>query len=196
MEDESAAQTIEAQRQLQEEILEDLGQLVSELKDKSLQAREAVKDDTAVLESTASVLDLNQAKIDENNERLRQQVRSMRGSTCMTWLMLFVVCVLFVFTFVFMKTFRKQRPLPPPVPPSLPPVTMPDEVPPLPPLRPEEAARPLVRAEDDLYDLPTEEVPLPPVRADDDLYDLPTEEAQLPPVQSDEDVYDLPTLTD
>ena len=32
-------QTLETQRQLQEELLEDLGQLVSELKDKSMQAR-------------------------------------------------------------------------------------------------------------------------------------------------------------
>ena len=82
---------------------------MQELKDKSLQAREAVKDDVASLESTADVLDLNQAKLDENNERLKAQVKSMRGSTCMTWLMLLVVCVLFVFTFFFMKV----RPSPP-----------------------------------------------------------------------------------
>ena len=51
---------------------------MQELKDKSLQAREAVKDDVASLESTADVLDLNQAKLDENNERLKAPVKSMR----------------------------------------------------------------------------------------------------------------------
>ena len=33
---------LETQRQLQEELLEDLGQLVAELKDKSMQARDRV----------------------------------------------------------------------------------------------------------------------------------------------------------
>ena len=71
-----------------------------------------MRDDTATLESTASVLDLNQVKIDENNERLKQQVKSMRGSTCLTWLMLLVVCSLFVATFFFMKVFSKKKPAP------------------------------------------------------------------------------------
>ena len=84
---------------------------MQELKDKSLQAREAVKDDVASLESTADVLDLNQAKLDENNERLKAQVASMRGSKCWTWLMLLVVCLLFVATFFFMKLFKKKKPL-------------------------------------------------------------------------------------
>ena len=52
---------------------------MQELKDKSLQAREAVKDDVASLESTADVLDLNQAKLDENNERLKAQVWEIWG---------------------------------------------------------------------------------------------------------------------
>ena len=56
------------------------------------------------------MLDLNQAKIDENNERLKQQVKSMSASTCWTWLMLLVVCMLFVATFFFMKVFSKKKP--------------------------------------------------------------------------------------
>lgn len=109
VEAESVGQTLETQRQLQEELLEDLGQLVSELKDKSMQARDAVRDDTATLDETGSVVDLNQAKVDENNERLKAQVKSMRGSKCWTWLMLLVVCVLFVATFFFMKVFAKKK---------------------------------------------------------------------------------------
>jgi uncharacterized membrane protein len=35
----------------------------------------------------------------------------MRGSKCWTWLMLLVVCVLFVATFFFMKLFKKKKPL-------------------------------------------------------------------------------------
>ena len=39
------------------------------MKDKSLQAREAVKDDTVVLDSTGNVIDLNQAKLDAARQR-------------------------------------------------------------------------------------------------------------------------------
>ena len=37
-----------------------------------------MRDDTATLDETGSVVDLNQAKVDENNERLKAQVTSMR----------------------------------------------------------------------------------------------------------------------
>ena len=57
------------------------------------------------------MVDRIQAKLDENNERLKAQVASMRGSKCWTWLMLLVVCVLFVATFFFMKLFKKKKPL-------------------------------------------------------------------------------------
>ena len=43
-----------------------------------MQARDAVRDDTATLDETGSVVDLNQAKVDENNERLKAQVTGMR----------------------------------------------------------------------------------------------------------------------
>ena len=33
----------------------------------------------------------------------------MRGSKCWTWLMLLVVCLLFVATFFFMKVFSKKK---------------------------------------------------------------------------------------
>ena len=37
-----------------------------------------MRDDTATLDETGSVVDLNQAKVDENNERLKAQATSMR----------------------------------------------------------------------------------------------------------------------
>ena len=100
---------VEKRRELQDDLLEDLGGLVSEMKAKSLKAREAVREDTATLDSTGSVMDDNQAKLDANNETLKQQVKSMRSSTCMTWLMLLMVVVLFIGTFLFMKLFKKKN---------------------------------------------------------------------------------------
>ena len=105
---ESIGRALENQRELQDDLLEDLGGLVAQMKDKSLQAREAVKDDTVVLDSTGNVIDLNQAKLDASNEALKQQINAMRGSTCITWLMLLLVCLLFVFMFFFMKLFKKK----------------------------------------------------------------------------------------
>ena len=49
-----------------------------------MQARDAVRDDTATLDETGSVVDLNQAKVDENNERLKAQVTSMRWTPTLT----------------------------------------------------------------------------------------------------------------
>ena len=49
-----------------------------------MQARDAVRDDTATLDETGSVVDLNQAKVDENNERLKAQVTSMRWTPTFT----------------------------------------------------------------------------------------------------------------
>lgn len=107
-EPEGLGRTLETQRELQDDLLEDLGELVAQMKDKSLQAREAVKDDTAVLDATGNVIDLNQAKLDASNEALKQQINAMRGSTCITWLMLLLVCLIFVFMFFFMKLFKKK----------------------------------------------------------------------------------------
>jgi hypothetical protein len=45
-----------------------------------MQARDAVRDDTATLDETGSVVDLNQAKVDENNARLKTQVTSTRST--------------------------------------------------------------------------------------------------------------------
>ena len=49
-----------------------------------MQARDAVRDDTATLDETGSVVDLNQAKVDENNERLKAQVTGMRWTLTFT----------------------------------------------------------------------------------------------------------------
>lgn len=107
-EPESLGRALENQRELQDDLIEDLGELVAQMKDKSMAAREAVKDDTAVLDSTGNVIDLNQAKLDASNEALKQQINATRGSTCITWLMLLLVCLLFVSMFFFMKLFKKK----------------------------------------------------------------------------------------
>eukprot|EP00965_Chrysotila_dentata_P245612 6206660-Pleurochrysis_carterae.AAC.2 len=50
-----------------------------------LRQREAVASDLRVLSTTSDVLDTNKAQLDVNNERLRQQLKQMQGSTCMLY---------------------------------------------------------------------------------------------------------------
>lgn len=56
---------------------------VGNLRDRSLQARQAVRDDCNTLETTSAVMDTNAAQLGENNTRLRQQLKSMSSSTCL-----------------------------------------------------------------------------------------------------------------
>ncbi len=101
--------TLETQRALQETLLNDLSQSVAEMRNRSMQARQAVRDDMSTIDVTSGLLDTNQATMDKNNDRLKSQLKSMTSSTCIVWLMLLLVCLLFVFTFLLMKTFSKRR---------------------------------------------------------------------------------------
>jgi len=116
---ESVEKTLEEQRQLQDTIVDDTAHLLAEYKSKALQARRVVAEDVQTLDTTDEVLEANQAQLDANNEKLRAQLKRMQGSTCIVWLMMLVVCAMFVGTFLLMKVRPKRRvpgPIPGPVP--------------------------------------------------------------------------------
>ena len=108
IEAEALQSTLAEQRELHDNLLADLADSVGQLRDRSLQARSAVRDDLHTLDSTSTQLDGNRAKLDENNSRLRAATNAMRSSTCMICLMLIVVCALFVGTFLMMKIVPKR----------------------------------------------------------------------------------------
>ena len=117
---EALQSSLSEQRELHDTLLADLADSVGQLRDRSLQARSAVRDDLRTLDSTSTQLDGNRAKLDENNTRLRIATNAMRSSTCMICLMLAVVCMLFVGTFLMMKVVPK-RPRAPVVQTAVPP---------------------------------------------------------------------------
>eukprot|EP00967_Tisochrysis_lutea_P044822 scaffold54379_cov33-Tisochrysis_lutea.AAC.2 len=61
----------------QDSIVDDASVMVSELRERSLQARKAVRDDIATLDATGQLIEANRAKLDQNNERLREQVMAV-----------------------------------------------------------------------------------------------------------------------
>ena len=108
VEAESLKTTLAEQRELHESLLSDLADSVGQLRDRSLQARQAVRDDNTTLDSTSTRLDGNKSQLDENNSRLRTLTGTMRSSTCLICMMLVVVCMLFVGTFLMMKVVPKR----------------------------------------------------------------------------------------
>jgi galactokinase len=93
----------------QDGIVDDASSMVSELRARSLQARKAVRDDLNTLDATGELLDQNQAKLDRNNERLKKQIEQMRASKCVTWVLVLLVCLMFVATYLLMKLFPKPK---------------------------------------------------------------------------------------
>jgi hypothetical protein len=114
VEKEALRQTLAEQREMHDQLLTDLAQSVGELRGRSLQARQAMRDDCQTLDATSSQLDSNRSKMNANNSKLRQALKSMRSSTCMICMMFLVVCTLFVFTFFLIRLVPKR-----PTPPSL-----------------------------------------------------------------------------
>ena len=109
IEAEALQTTLAEQRELHDTLLSDLADSVGQLRDRSIQARQAVRNDNTTLDSTSAQLDGNQAKLDENNSRLRTQLAAMRSSSCWICMMIMVVCALFVFMFLMMKVVPKRQ---------------------------------------------------------------------------------------
>ena len=74
-----------------------------------LQARRAVADDAQTLDRTEEQIDANRAQLGMINERLRQQIQRMQGSTCLVWIMLLLVFLIFIGMYLFMKIVPKPR---------------------------------------------------------------------------------------
>ena len=104
---ESLSETLARERQAQDDALADLTQMAGALRDRSMQARQAVRAHCSTLDTTSTSIDKNRSKLDQNMSRLRQQLRSMRSSTCYILLMLVAVFALFTFTFLLMKVAPK-----------------------------------------------------------------------------------------
>ena len=76
----------------------------------AVKAQQAMRAQCSTLDTTSGAIESNQSKLGAINAKMRQQLRSMRSSTCYIILMLVVVFVLFFLTFLLMKVAPKPRP--------------------------------------------------------------------------------------
>ena len=106
--DEALQTTLAEQREMHDTLLADLASSVGQLRDRSMQARQAVRNDNRTLDAVSEQMDGNRAKLDENNHRLRVALQAMRSSTCLICLLILVVCALFIGTFFLMKLVPKR----------------------------------------------------------------------------------------
>jgi uncharacterized coiled-coil protein SlyX len=112
VEEEALSATLEEQEAMQESLLADMSHSVAELRARTIQARAAVRDDMSTLDVAGDTMSANQNKTEKLNEKLSAASKRMSSSTCLVWMMMLVVCGLFVFMYLLMKTFSKRKPRP------------------------------------------------------------------------------------
>lgn len=108
--DEKTAITILSNhRQQQEALTEEAIKLTSILKEKVKQMAEIVKKDDKVIDETEVVMTSGLDKLKKERTRLQAFSKQIRSGTCTTWLILILVCLVFIATFVFMKLFSVKK---------------------------------------------------------------------------------------
>ena len=107
---ESLSETLATERQKHEDALDEMTHMAAALRNRSLQARQALQQQCSTLDTTSAHVDTNHARLNQNSSKLRQQLRAMQSSTCYILLMLVMVFGLFMFTFLLMKIAPKAKP--------------------------------------------------------------------------------------
>ena len=100
--------TLQTERAAQEHLMSDLLRSVGELRDRSVQARHAVREDNNTLDMTSKEVDKNQSQLGTISARLRAQIMATRSSSCLVFFMLLLVAVVFFLTLLLMKVKSKN----------------------------------------------------------------------------------------
>jgi chromosome segregation ATPase len=108
MEAEALRATLQTERAAQEHLMSDLLRSVGELRDRSVQARHAVREDNNTLDMTSKEIDKNQSQLGTISARLRAQIMAARSSSCLVFFMLLFVAVVFFLTLLLMKVKSKN----------------------------------------------------------------------------------------
>lgn len=108
MEAEALRATLQTERAAQEHLMSDLLRSVGELRDRSVQARHAVREDNNTLDMTSKEVDKNQSQLGTISARLRAQIMAARSSSCLVFFMLLFVAVVFFLTLLLMKVKSKN----------------------------------------------------------------------------------------
>ncbi|XP_064475018.1 vesicle transport protein USE1-like isoform X2 [Ornithodoros turicata] len=91
---------------MQEKIAEEMLSLAQNLKQNATLAGHIVKKDTETVQKTVQNADQNYSKLQTEQSRLEEHLR--RSCSCWIWMMLGVVCIVFLNMVVFMRVFPKR----------------------------------------------------------------------------------------
>lgn len=112
----SLEDTLKTEREQQDVLYEDISRSVAQLRDRSRQAGQAVRDDSRTLDTIDTMVDDNQNELNVNHGHLRTAIGKVRAGSCWTCLVVLLVVFLFVAIFMLMKLFPKSgTAAPPPV---------------------------------------------------------------------------------
>ncbi|EEC15053.1 vesicle transport protein USE1, putative [Ixodes scapularis] len=91
---------------MQEKIAEEMVSLAQNLKQNALLAGHIVKKDTETVQKNVLATDQNYQRLQDEQNRLEEHIR--RSCSCWIWLMLGIVCIVFLQMVVFMRIFPKR----------------------------------------------------------------------------------------
>lgn len=91
---------------MQEKIAEEMVSLAQNLKQNALLAGHIVKKDTETVQKNVQATDQNYRRLQDEQSRLEEHIR--RSCSCWIWLMLGIVCIVFLNMVVFMRVFPKR----------------------------------------------------------------------------------------
>ncbi|CAN7992697.1 unnamed protein product [Ixodes hexagonus] len=91
---------------MQEKIAEEMVSLAQNLKQNALLAGHIVKKDTEIVQKNVLTTDQNYKRLQDEQSRLEEHIR--RSCSCWIWLMLGIVCIVFLQMVIFMRIFPKR----------------------------------------------------------------------------------------
>uniref|UniRef100_A0A803SZK7 Vesicle transport protein USE1 n=1 Tax=Anolis carolinensis TaxID=28377 RepID=A0A803SZK7_ANOCA len=92
---------------LQEKLAEEMLHLARNLKNNTLVAQNVIKQDNQTLSQSLRLADRNFEKLKDESERLEQHAK--KSVNWLLWLMLIVVCFIFISMILFIRIFPKLR---------------------------------------------------------------------------------------
>ncbi|KAK9767224.1 hypothetical protein K7432_003147 [Basidiobolus ranarum] len=106
---ESAETLLEHHRHAQEELTNDLVRMAEILKNNSMSFGDILKRDEKVLDDAHGALTGNLDRLKKESGRLTQFTKRSSKTTWITWGVVALVCLTFIFMFLFIRIFPKRR---------------------------------------------------------------------------------------
>ena len=92
---------------MQERVAEEMIKMAQSMKHNSLMASDIIKKDTVELDKSSKLVDSNKQKLQVESDRLEEL--NKRKCSCGIWIMLIIVCIVFINMIIFIKFFPKKR---------------------------------------------------------------------------------------